>query len=192
MTPGRSNSPGRYSTKRSGPELLGGKVGLQAAVSDRDERLEQLEEMLSRHEAMLLKLMAATDAIRERLDQQAAAPRRVTPRAMPAVELISMKEEDIAVGGQYMVRIANPRKPFYARAVITNNPKEDPKTGVLLFPFVRGDTQRSFQPRPASEFFRLPAGWKDPTDEDDAEEDEAAPRPATRRPQGNKSTRPRG
>lgn len=146
-----------------------------------EERLEQIEEMLSRHEAVLRQIL-------ERLDQQ-AAPRRATPKPMPVIDLVPMKEEDIVIGGQYMFKVANPRRPYYARAMILGH-TEDPKTGTVLFRFVRADTSRTFQPRPASDFFKLPKDWKDPTEVVGEEEDEGSTRPATSRPLSNKSTRP--
>lgn len=132
-------------------------------------RLEQIEAMLSRHEEMLRQL----------------TPPRGGPQR--ATELVPVAHDDIALGREYIFKVANPRKSYLAKVMVYNT-SIDPKSGVTVFNLIRPDTDRKYQSRPTSEFFKVPNDWdKDPAD---TGEDEESTRPETHRPQSNKSIRP--
>jgi hypothetical protein len=80
------------------------------------------------------------------------------------VEHEPLADRDIQIGGQYLFWVRNPKRPFLARGMILGH-DIDTWSGRILYRFVRADTSRRFQPRPASEFFRIPADWQDPTDD---------------------------
>lgn len=129
-------------------------------------RLAQAEALLAQQGALLQQLVAAVDELKTKLPD-----RRPTARGLPAIDLQPMTDAEMQVGGQYMFRVANPRKPFYARAMVLGT-AVDPKTGATIYRFVRADTSRKFQPRPASDFFKLPKDWKDPAENGGEDEDE--------------------
>jgi hypothetical protein len=165
MSEPRRTKPFDQSQRSSARSLRG------ESADDTSVRLAQVEALLAQQGTLLQQLVTAMEEMKGKLPA-----RRETARGFPAIDLVPMTDAEMQIGGQYMFRVANPRKPFYARAMVLGT-TTDPKSGATLYRFVRADTSRKFQPRLASEFFKLPKDWKDPVDDTGEDEEEL---PATR------------
>ncbi len=144
--------------------------------SDEAQRLGRLESRLDKQERTLAMIVKEIGRVSGDIKQLSAAVKGAPPkrtsssRSLQAV-MRPMTDADMKIGGQYVFQVANPRAPYYARAMIMG--VIDDPSGGKLYRFSRPDTGRSFfsRPRPANEFFEVPEGWKDPTESDDEEED---------------------